>query len=283
MVNKDENARQASDILMKNTEGSASLRAIVNNPKKEDEALKILSAIRGAGGKAQLDLLNEAAFNVNRSEKFRNKAFESIGGSWGGEDMVLKYLKEGKIDKKFIPSAVQGVSKAWRKQVRTEAQSYLPNAPAASTTTSKMPEISEMVGMKGDVVKGSELFKTFCGICHQVKNEGIDFGPKLSAIGSKLSKEGQYSAILNPDAGISFGYEGWKVQTKNGSTYIGIITSVTDMELVLKMAGGTIQSIRIKDIVTKSQMPNSLMPSGFNETLNKEELADVVEYMMSLK
>ena len=283
MVNKGESARQASDILMKNTEGSASLRAIVNNPKKEDEALKILSAIRGAGGKAQLDLLNEAAFNINRSESFRNKAFESLGGSWGGEDMVLKYLKEGKIDKKFIPAAVQGVSHAWRKQVKTEAQSYLPNAPVAATTTSKMPEISEMVSMKGDVVKGSELFKTFCGICHQVKNEGVDFGPKLSAIGSKLSKEGQYLAILNPDVGINFGYEGWKVQTKNGSTYIGIITSSTDKELVLKMAGGTIQSIKIKDIVSKTQMPNSLMPSGFNETLNKEELANVVEYLMSLK
>ena len=146
-----------------------------------------------------------------------------------------------------------------------------------------MPEISEMVGMKGDVVKGSELFKTFCGICHQVKNEGVDFGPKLSAIGSKLSKEGQYLAILNPDAGINFGYEGWKVQTKNGSTYIGIITSTTDKELVLKMAGGTIQSIKIKDILSKTQMPNSLMPSGFNETLNKEELVNVVEYLMSLK
>lgn len=283
MVSKGENARQASDILMKNTEGGAALRAIVNNPKKEDEAVKILSAIRSTGGKMQLDLLNEAAFNVNRSDSFRSKAFESIGGSWGGEDMVLKYLKAGKIDKRFIPAAVKGVSKAWRKQVSKEAQSYLPNAPATVATTNKMPEISEMVNMKGDLMKGSELFKTFCGICHQVKNEGIDFGPKLTAIGSKLSKEGQYLAILNPDAGINFGYEGWKVQTKNGSTYIGIITSTTDKELVLKMAGSTIQSIRVKDIVSKTQMPNSLMPSGFNETLNKEELADVVEYLMSLK
>ncbi len=283
MVNKGENARAASDILMKNTEGGAALRAIVNNPKKEDEAVKILSAIRSTGGKMQLDLLNEAAFNVNRSDSFRSKAFESIGGSWGGEDMVLKYLKAGKIDKRFIPAAVKGVSKAWRKQVSKEAQNYLPNAPATVATTNKMPEISEMVGMKGDVIKGTELFKTFCGICHQVKNEGIDFGPKLSNIGSKLSKEGQYAAILNPDAGISFGYEGWKVLTKNGSTYIGIITSQTQTEVVLKMAGGVIQSIKKKDIASKTQMPNSLMPSSLNETLNKEELVDVVEYLMSLK
>ena len=34
---------------------------------------------------------------------------------------------------------------------------------------------------------------------YQVNGEGIDFEPKLSEIGSKLPKEGQYLAILYHD------------------------------------------------------------------------------------
>jgi putative membrane-bound dehydrogenase-like protein len=287
MILKNENARDASNVLTKNTvqgtpngEGVAFLKGIINNPKKEEEALKIMTAMRGLGGKTQLDILNAAAFDKKRSEKFRRNAFENLGGSWDGENMILEYLKEGKIDKPFIPSAVQGVSKAWRLNVRKEAYKYLGNA---ATTQAKMPNINELVGMKGDAAKGLEQFKTYCGICHQVKNEGTDFGPKLTSIGAKLPKEGQYLAILHPDAGISFGYEGWEIKMKDGSTYMGIISSRTESEWTMKLAGGASQNLKVNDIKSKKQLPNSLMPTGFHESLNKQELADLVEYLMTLK
>ena len=116
-----------------------------------------------------------------------------------------------------------------------------------------------------------------------MKNEGVDFGPKLTNIGAKLSKEGQYTAILTPNAGISFGYEGWEIKTKNGSNFVGIITSTTANELQLKSIGGTIQTIKIKDIKSKKMLPNSLMTAGFHEVLKPQELADLVGYLMRLK
>lgn len=280
MILKGDNARQASDILMKNTEGVAFVQKIVNNPKREDDAIKILGAIRSIGGKTHLDMLSAAAFNKKRSEKFRRAAFEYLGGSWGGEDLVLDLLKNGKIEKAFIPSAVQGVSRAWRRNVSKEAYKYLGNT--ASTET-KMPNVTDLLALKGDVIKGLENFKTYCSVCHQVKNEGTDFGPKLTSIGSKLPKEGQYLAILHPDAGISFGYEGWEIKTKDGSTYIGIITSRTESEWLMKLAGGNTQAIKVSDIKSKKQMSNSLMPTGFHQSMNNQELADLVEYLMTLK
>ncbi len=287
MILKNENAREAGDILLKNTEGSnpetsgvAFLKGIINNPKKEDDALKVLSALRGTGSKTHLEILNAAAFDKKRSEKFRRTAFENLGGSWGGEDMVLTYLKEGKIEKQFVPSAVQGVSKAWRRNVRTEAYKYLGKT---ASTQAKMPDINVLVGMKGDAFKGVEQFKTYCAICHQVKNAGVDFGPKLSSIGAKLPKEGQYLAILHPDAGISFGYEGWEIKMKDGSTYMGIISSRTESEWLMKVAGGATQTLKVSEIKSKKQLPNSLMPAGFHESLNQQELADLVEYLMTLK
>jgi putative heme-binding domain-containing protein len=221
------------------------------------------------------------AFDLQRSVHFRNRAFEYLGGSWGGEDLILGYLKEGIIDKAFIPSAVQGVSKAWRKQVSREAYKYLGNP--ESKTANKMPVIADLVAMKGDATKGIILFQDYCSTCHQVKNEGVDFGPKLSNIGAKLSKEGQYLAILHPDAGISFGYEGWEIKTKDGATSVGIITSSTENDLHLKAIGGTIQTIKTKDIKSKKMLEHSLMTAGFHEVLKPEELSNLVAYLMNLK
>lgn len=280
MIVKNDNAREASDILLSYIEGVAFVKNIINNPKKEEDALKIMAAMRSTGSKTHLDILNAAAFDKKRSEKFRRTAFQSIGGSWGGEDMILAYLKAGKIEKQFVPSAVEGVSKAWRRNVRTEAYKYLGKT---TTTQAKMPDINVLIGMKGDATKGLEHFKTYCGICHQVKNEGVDFGPKLTNIGAKLPKEGQYLAILHPDAGISFGYEGWEIKMKDGSTYMGIITSRTESEWTMKMAGGTTQNLKVSNIKSKKQLPNSLMPTGFHESMSQQELVDLVEYLVGLR
>ncbi len=284
MINKNEFAHEASDILLKNTEGVAFVKSIVENPAKEAEGINLLSAMRWTGGKNQLDMLKSAAFDTKRSINFRNSAFEYLGGSWGGEDLIIQYLKDGKIDKQFIPAAVKGVSKAWRKKISKEAATYLENAPNnAEKTPNKMPVIADLMALNGDEKNGLILFKDYCSTCHQVKNEGVDFGPKLTNIGGKLSKEGQYTAILTPNAGISFGYEGWEIKTKNGSTLVGIITSTTATELQLKSIGGTIQTIKIKDIKSKKMLPNSLMTAGFHEVLKPQELADLVGYLMRLK
>jgi putative heme-binding domain-containing protein len=105
---------------------------------------------------------------------------------------------------------------------------------STASTKTKLPPLSELIAMNGDAKKGIEVFTANCSVCHQVNGEGIDFGPKLSEIGSKLGKEGQYLAIMYPDAGIGFGYEGWELKMKDGSVLNGIISSKTETDLVLK-------------------------------------------------
>jgi putative heme-binding domain-containing protein len=46
-----------------------------------------------------------------------------------------------------------------------------------------------------------------CITCHRINDKGADLGPALSEIGAKLGKDALYEAILDPSAGIAFGYE----------------------------------------------------------------------------
>jgi putative membrane-bound dehydrogenase-like protein len=279
MAVKGDYASKAADILLRNPAGLAMLTQTLKNKKQDEAGIALLKALSRAGGKTQLDLLKAAAFDKKRSETFRKKAYEYLGGSWGGEDLVLSLLRSNGIDKKYIPAAVQGVSNAWRLPVRLESQQYL----GKSTADAKMPDVAVLTKRTGDVTSGAKLFETNCANCHVVNGQGIDYGPKLSEIGSKLSKEAQYLAILHPSAGISFGYEGWNIKLKDGSLITGIIASQTEMEMVVKMPGGTTQTYAMKDVVSKKQMSQSLMPEGFHIAMNEGQLVDLVEYLMSLK
>jgi putative heme-binding domain-containing protein len=143
--------------------------------------------------------------------------------------------------------------------------------------------MSELVNMTGNTENGKQVFIANCSTCHQVNGEGMDFGPKLSEIGSKLGKDGQYLAIFYPSAGIGFGYEGYEVKFKDGSTMQGIVASKTETDLTLKFPGGTSQSYKMSQVVTMKKMSESMMTAGLHESMTQTQLVDLVEYLSSLK
>lgn len=281
MVMKGEKARRAADVLLKNQAGVLMYRQAVRKKRPESETLTLLNALRWSGGKEHLAILESVAFDRKRDAALRRQATEWIGNSWNGEERVLELLKSHKIEPRFIPAAVQGVSGAWRMNIRLEAASYLGSTDPGAAK--KMPAMSDLMALHGDTAKGAPLFEQYCANCHQVNGKGTDYGPKLSEIGSKLPREGQYLAILHPSAGISFGYEGWEFNMKNGDKITGLIASRTETELVLKMPGGTLQTIRQADINSRKQLPESMMPAGFHVVMKDQELADLVEYLMTLR
>ena len=272
-------ARNAARQLLKQN-GEAMVWETVNGPDAE-AASRMITALRWVGSKSSLNLLKTVALDENRPVALRRDATRSIGGSSDGEDLVLVMLKSGEIKGDMKAVAVQGVSGAWRKSVRQEAATYLDGGTAAATK--KLPPMSELLAMNGNAANGVNVFKTNCSICHQVNNEGMDFGPKLSEIGSKLPKDGQYLAILHPDAGISFGYEGFDVKFKDGSTMSGVVSSKTETDLQLKFPGGVVQNYKMADVVSMKKMDSSMMPSGLHDNMSTQELVDLVDYLASLK
>ena len=272
-------ARNAARQLLKQN-GEAMVWETVNGPDTE-AASRMITALRWVGSKSSLNLLKTVALDENRPVALRRDATRSIGGSSDGEDLVLVMLKSGEIKGDMKAVAVQGVSGAWRKSIRQEAATYLDGGTAAATK--KLPPMSELLAMNGNAANGINVFKTNCSICHQVNNEGMDFGPKLSEIGSKLPKDGQYLAILHPDAGISFGYEGFDVKFKDGSTMSGVVSSKTETDLQLKFPGGVVQNYKMADVVSMKKMDSSMMPSGLHDNMSTQELVDLVDYLASLK
>jgi putative heme-binding domain-containing protein len=271
--------RNAARLLL-TFNGNALVQNVLNGADTS-QTKALLSALSGVGSKESIDIIQKVALSSKYPMNIRKDAAGKIGRSWGGEDRVLEILKAKKVPAELIPDVVASVGGAWRGSVRSEAESYLPGH--AAVALRKAPTINELTAIKADAAKGKTIFMNTCAVCHVAGNEGKDFGPKLTEIGSKYAKDGLLDAIVHPSDGISFGYEGWEIKMKDGSTMSGIIASKTESTMEVKFPGGTTQQIKMNDIASKTEMKASMMPEGLYQNMSNEDLANLLEYLESLK
>lgn len=89
--------------------------------------------------------------------------------------------------------------------------------------------------------------------------------------------------ILDPNHDITAGFEGYTIETTQGETFVGIIEIENAQNLALKSQGGVVHTILRNNIRSMAPMPVSLMPEGLETSVSKEEMADLIEYIKTLR
>lgn len=282
------------------------LQTILNNPANEIQgyAMKTLLECGGqplvvkrlqgkdtaaafilveAMGKAQdrpnRELLTTLIRNKVYPAPLRELATRNLGRGWDGYADLWSL-----VERKLLPADLDTVTKevlthAWRQDVKAKAVAYYEPA----VVNKALPPVEKLLAIKGDIPNGKKVFASYCSSCHLAGNTGVNFGPALSEIGSKLTKSAIYEAIIHPDAGISFGFEGYFFQLKDGSQVLGYIASQTDEEIDVRMAGGQGVKLKKTNIASRKAYEHSLMPTGLATAMSQQELVDLVEYLAALK
>ncbi|WP_276501302.1 PVC-type heme-binding CxxCH protein [Terrimonas pollutisoli] len=279
--NYDKSLGKDAASLMLKLGGSQLVWNIINAADSVQQK-KLLASLAGVGSKVSVDMLQTIALSNKYAMPLRKESAGLIGKSWSGEERVLEILKAKKVPKELIPAVVSSVSGAWRGAIRNEAASYLPNE-GKTTAAKKAITMQEINALTANAEDGKKVFTTACATCHRVNESGYDFGPALHEIGSKLPKESLLESIVSPSAGIGFGYEGWELRMKDGSTMSGIIASKTETDIDLKFPGGGKKAVKTADLKTLTQMKESMMPEGLQNNLSAQELANLLEYLTGLK
>lgn len=143
----------------------------------------------------------------------------------------------------------------------------------------KLPPIEEILALQGDATRGQQAIAV-CYTCHHVGQQGIDFGPDLTAFGKTQTRQVIVNAIINPSAEISHGYEGKRLRTKDGLIIDGMVISNNDPVLI-RSVGGQIQNVpraRVKSILP---LPRSLMMNADQLGLTPQTIVDIVAYLQS--
>lgn len=273
----------AARILLKNKEDLRFLNVI--KEKDQEKTSNVLAALGSIGNNESTAILSKVILSNQYTLSTREKAVQMLGKSQNGEDRVLEMLAGKKLSPSLIAPAVAGLSGTTRKGTLEKAKAFLPNTNTTKTvkTKSSTIDLSSILALKGNTVKGKIVFLSSCSVCHKAGKDGFEFGPNLSEIGAKLPKEGLFDAIANPSAGINFGYETSQLAMKDGSTLMGIISSRTETDIEVRYPGGAVQKIKTADVKQIKQLPTSMMPEGLHQTISKQELADLLAFLASLK
>lgn len=198
-----------------------------------------------------------------------------------GRDL-LKIAQDGQLDETLKTVAALAFARSPDAGLRNDAAKTLPVPKAAGAEN--FPPVADLVKQKGEAKAGADIFtKATCATCHRVKGQGIDFGPDLSQIGAKLSKEGLFESILYPSAAISHGFHGITVTKKDGTALIGYATGETDLALQLRLPGGADQSVPKNEIARRDDLPQSLMPPGLAAVAGAQGLVDLVAWLQTLR
>jgi len=196
------------------------------------------------------------------------------------------YLLESRR-KKALPEEAAlliggGLRSSESEQVRIAASELFP---VVRTATQPLPSIEHLSKQVGDANIGSRIYFGIatCFKCHQVGAEGKNVGPALSEIGTKLSRESMYAAIIAPSAGISHNYESYVVRTADDEILTGLLVSDTPDSITLKDVNGTERVFERRELQEIKKSEKSLMPENLHELMTDEDLINLVEYLMSLR
>jgi putative membrane-bound dehydrogenase-like protein len=152
----------------------------------------------------------------------------------------------------------------------------------------KLPPDRELLAVKGDAGRGRQVFlrsKAGCATCHKIKGEGgeLGIGPALDGVAVKMSREALLAKILRPSQSILGQYYAWTIETKNGLISTGIIAEESPERLVLRDLQGKSTTIAKQDIVERIRSDVSPMPELLIGELSRQDLADLLNYLVELK
>jgi uncharacterized repeat protein (TIGR03806 family) len=144
-----------------------------------------------------------------------------------------------------------------------------------------------ILALKGDSARGHAVFTqnvaAQCKSCHKVGDIGESVGPDLSKIGSKHTKAAMLEQILEPSKTIEPAYTNYLLETKDGRVVNGIALEKNERAVVLKDAQGKTLKVATGEIERLVPQTRSLMPELLLRDLTAQQVADLLEFLASLR
>ncbi|MFO0843141.1 MAG: HEAT repeat domain-containing protein [Gemmataceae bacterium] len=138
------------------------------------------------------------------------------------------------------------------------------------------------LGLKPDVANGKAVFKKQCATCHRLEDVGVQVGADLLAALRNKSAEALLIDVLDPSREVDPRFLAYQVTTKRGQVLSGVIAAETAASLTLKRGEGAEDTVLRTQIEAVESTGKSLMPEGLEAQITKQEMADLITYLMKI-
>jgi putative heme-binding domain-containing protein len=141
----------------------------------------------------------------------------------------------------------------------------------------------DVLALPADAGRGATVFKDVCSACHRLGNVGIEVGADLRAALGNKTAEALLIDILDPNREVDPRYVVYQATTTAGRSYTGILAVEAPASVTLRRADGSEDTILREQLDTLAASPVSLMPEELEKLLSKQQLADVIAYLLAQK
>jgi putative heme-binding domain-containing protein len=136
-----------------------------------------------------------------------------------------------------------------------------------------------------DFERGKLMFAVAqCYKCHRMGGQGGIQGPDLTSAGGRFSVRDMLVAVVEPSKEISDQYQASQFLLEDDSVVVGRVANLNGEDLMIQtnmLDPGNFTNLKRQDIVEVRQSQVSPMPSGLLDTLNEQEILDLMAYLRS--
>jgi hypothetical protein len=213
--------------------------------------------------------------------------FDGEAREFAGGHSLKKYVERMRADfvEGFSASDREALADVLEPRASVAAAAAAPAASFVHAWTRE--ELAPLVAqpLRGrDFERGRTAFaKARCTECHRLGGEGGATGPDLTGAGSRFSRLDLLDALLTPSAAISDQYQDTEVLTRDGDLFVGRVEGEANGVLKLRRLppSDDLLELELSEIESRRLHPLSRMPSGLVDVLERDELLDLLAYVLA--
>ena len=161
--------------------------------------------------------------------------------------------------------------------------------PVTKLTEWKLADFADdlkRVGQHRNFARGQQQFTALaCAQCHQLGKEGVAFGPSLSDVVKKYKGDAKLvlQEILEPSKTIEEKYRNVTLDLGDENSPSGLLLAedATTVTIQTGPTAGQVQKVAKSAIKSRKASALSVMPAGLLNALDKEQILDLLAYLIA--
>lgn len=155
--------------------------------------------------------------------------------------------------------------------------------PAFDDTGAWLKRLADLPG-KADPEAGRRIFfhakVGLCANCHRRAGRGNVVGPDLSFVSQQGDQKAILQSILEPNREVAPQFYPTLLELKDGTSFTGILLRSSNVDVFRDLTGKE-RTFQKTDVIKRTELKSSVMPTGLVTTLTDRELRDLLAFLMS--
>ena len=193
---------------------------------------------------------------------------------------VMAALQDRRIDPADVPPFQKNLLRTFQDPAISGSALRL-FGPVPIHRLEAVQQFAPALDLKGASDRGREIFTSRCAACHESVGSAESLG--LSLVQAKIGgKRKILTAILEPNAELQPEGAASVVETGAGEVLIGLLLNENPTTITLGQPIGVRIVLSRGNVRSSLAQPWSFMPAGLEEGLSAQDMADLLEYVMTV-